>query len=522
MGNGPQDRGWLLWRYPGGAWLQRLSQLLLGIGALIALVLSLALYAEQQRQADGRYQREVATAMAQLRRTLEGHEAYLRQLHDMFVVVGSVSPHQFKQAVQALRDRHPEIVQAGWVEVADPAALQRRLAGAPLAPGQRPLAPLIFLEPHYSRQWIELDLTGPPVDLRGALAAALAQGLVALPPVRSSTLPGEPVCLILLMPVYRSVAPIPEQLRGFLTLAVEAEPVLQRSFQPLLDSSRLELVAASELTGLPLGYTPVVELLRHPAGEWHFDPERTVQLTLRGSGRHWLVRAQPPMAQGAWVLYPWLMLALQLGLTGLLALHLRGSHGEQHGLSALLDRRAAELAAAQASLARLVDVDALTGVANRERFDDELARNWRRAQRNREPIGLLLVDVDHLRALNEASGHGQGDAALKEVAQALQRCAERPGDLLARCDGGRFALLLPGCGSGVEAVAQRCRQGVIDLLIAHPRSDTAGVVTVSVGAAWLVPGAAPATASLLLERAEAALRRAKEGGRNRVEVAADA
>jgi PleD family two-component response regulator len=74
----------------------------------------------------------------------------------------------------------------------------------------------------------------------------------------------------------------------------------------------------------------------------------------------------------------------------------------------------------------------------------------------------------------------------------------------------------------VEAVAQRCRQGVIDLLIAHPRSDTAGVVTVSVGAAWLVPGAATATASLLLERAEAALRRAKAEGRNRVEVAADA
>jgi diguanylate cyclase (GGDEF)-like protein len=503
----------------------RLGQLLLGIGSLAAIALSLAIYSGQQRQAEGCYQQEVATAAAQLQSAVEGHESTLRQLHDMFMAIGNVTPRQFKQVAQALRDRHPEILQAGWVEVPDPGALLGRLEGASLAEGL-PLAPVTYLEPHYSQQPIEWDLAGPPTDLRGALAEALAQGVVALPPTKASMLPGNPVSLVLLMPVFHSTAPVGEHridgLRGFVTLTLLAEPVLQRSLQPLLGASRLELVAASELAGTPLGYTPVVELLRHPASEWHFEPERTVQITLRGSGRHWLLRAQPLEAARAEIFYPGLLLALYLGLSGLLALYLRRSHGQERELAAALPLRAVEVAEAEAALTRLADVDLLTGVANRDRLDDELVRDWRRAQRHREPMGLLLIDVDHLRNLNEASGHDLGDAALKEIAQALQRCSELPGALLARYESDCFALLLPACGRGVEGVAQRCRQAVIDLLLPHPRSDTAGVVTVSVGAAWLVPGGALATASLLTERANAALAQAKAAGRNRVEVVEDA
>ncbi|MEN9894063.1 MAG: hypothetical protein RLY78_4358, partial [Pseudomonadota bacterium] len=74
-------------------------------------------------------------------------------------------------------------------------------------------------------------------------------------------------------------------------------------------------------------------------------------------------------------------------------------------------------------------IDGLTGIANRRRWDDVLPRECLRALRNRRPLAVLMIDVDHFKAYNDRHGHAAGDACLRDVAQALQRCVHRPADL---------------------------------------------------------------------------------------------
>jgi PleD family two-component response regulator len=94
-------------------------------------------------------------------------------------------------------------------------------------------------------------------------------------------------------------------------------------------------------------------------------------------------------------------------------------------------------------LRRLSTTDALTGIANRRRFDEVFMREWQRARREGESIALMMIDVDHFKRYNDHYGHPAGDACLKAVARAVAECAHRPADLAARYGGEEFALLLP-------------------------------------------------------------------------------
>ncbi len=184
-------------------------------------------------------------------------------------------------------------------------------------------------------------------------------------------------------------------------------------------------------------------------------------------------------------------------------------------------------------LRRLTMIDQLTGVANRRAFDHGIAREWARAARTGEPLTLIMADVDHFKQFNDLYGHPAGDACLQAVARALARHARRPSDLVARYGGEEFALLLPDCPAwkGRDIAASLLAE-VAGLRIAHAGSSVAGYVTVSLGVASRVPAevrtlpqpdasetrAQPGTESLI-GAADAALYRAKHGGRNRAAYA---
>jgi diguanylate cyclase (GGDEF)-like protein/PAS domain S-box-containing protein len=164
--------------------------------------------------------------------------------------------------------------------------------------------------------------------------------------------------------------------------------------------------------------------------------------------------------------------------------------------------------------------DALTGLANRGAFDLALQREWRRAQRHRQSLSLLMLDVDCFKLYNDNYGHPQGDACLRSVASALLFGSQRSGDLVARYGGEEFVLVLPATpAEGAAVVADRVRQGVENLNIPHPHSGPEGHVTVSIGASTITPHA-DKSAGDLLRSADVALYRAKNEGRNRV-VAVD-
>lgn len=175
-----------------------------------------------------------------------------------------------------------------------------------------------------------------------------------------------------------------------------------------------------------------------------------------------------------------------------------------------------QLEAANQELRRLANLDGLTQIANRRCFDDYLEREWRRMTRERQPIALILADIDYFKAYNDTYGHLAGDACLKQVVQAVREMVRRPADLLARYGGEEFAIVLPNTTlAGAVQVAELVRQRVDELAIEHNSSHCSTYVTLSYGVAGIVP-----TSELqptdLIQQADEALYRAKAAGRNQV------
>jgi diguanylate cyclase (GGDEF)-like protein len=172
---------------------------------------------------------------------------------------------------------------------------------------------------------------------------------------------------------------------------------------------------------------------------------------------------------------------------------------------------------AEQQLAVLATTDSLTGLCNRRGFDEAIEREWSRSARAREPVALLLIDVDHFKAYNDEHGHQLGDKMLTEIARSIAASVQRPCDVSARYGGEEFAVLLPGESiEGALHVAEQIRSDVLSLRAGKAASDM--VPTVSVGAASMIPGLGGHPGDLI-RFADAALYDAKRKGRNRTEAA---
>jgi diguanylate cyclase (GGDEF)-like protein len=166
-------------------------------------------------------------------------------------------------------------------------------------------------------------------------------------------------------------------------------------------------------------------------------------------------------------------------------------------------------------LRELALTDTLTGVANRRSFDERLRSEWRRCQRSRSPIALVMIDVDHFKLYNDTYGHQAGDQCLQQICTAMKSSLRRPGDLLARYGGEEFACLLPETPLGqAMRKAEELGDAVQRLAIPHEKSAAANVVTISLGVAALVPGM-DSHARDLVKLADQMLYQAKHAGRNR-------
>ncbi|MCB1044490.1 MAG: diguanylate cyclase [Acidobacteria bacterium] len=172
---------------------------------------------------------------------------------------------------------------------------------------------------------------------------------------------------------------------------------------------------------------------------------------------------------------------------------------------------------ANTRLEKMSFTDPLTGVGNRRRFEEVMEREWRRALRNRNPISIVMMDIDFFKSFNDTYGHQRGDDCLCQVASALSEHLNRATDVIARYGGEEFVVCLPETDiQGAFRVADVMRLHVTQLGVAHSGSEISDCVTISAGVSSTVPDEAMKWQDLV-ERADQALYQAKRLGRNRVE-----
>ncbi len=191
-------------------------------------------------------------------------------------------------------------------------------------------------------------------------------------------------------------------------------------------------------------------------------------------------------------------------------------------LESVVAMRTRDLVAAKDQLQRLATEDALTGIANRRKFEEVADHEWRRAQRDDHRFSLALLDVDFFKRYNDRYGHAGGDECLRAVAQAVAAQCTRPMDLVARYGGEEFVLVLPEIDAdGVRAILRAVLAAVDALALEHADSSAAPFVTVSLGAVTLRPGPSQDLHGAI-EAADALLYESKEGGRHRATYADEA
>lgn len=201
----------------------------------------------------------------------------------------------------------------------------------------------------------------------------------------------------------------------------------------------------------------------------------------------------------------------------------RNEHGEVESLVGFMfdisERKQTEekLIRLQEELEELSFKDGLTGVANRRMFDSIMELEWNSAKRNRQPLSLILLDIDFFKQYNDFYGHIQGDECLQRVAKVLRSAATRSKDFIARFGGEEFVLVLPETDADAAAkVAERCRSLIFEQQIAHERSGIERVLTVSLGVGTVIP-AANEEPRPFIECVDRRLYQAKRNGRNTIE-----
>jgi diguanylate cyclase (GGDEF)-like protein len=169
-------------------------------------------------------------------------------------------------------------------------------------------------------------------------------------------------------------------------------------------------------------------------------------------------------------------------------------------------------------LHEMVARDGLTGIQNRRMFDQHIQRIWQQAVREQKRVAVILADIDCFKDYNDRYGHQAGDECLRAVAVSLSQCARRPLDFVARYGGEEFAVVLyEASREYVAEVLTRIQRSIAELNIPHEASRVASRLTLSLGAAFILPSG-NRTPDGLIQLADEALYSAKEQGRNRVVV----
>jgi len=175
-----------------------------------------------------------------------------------------------------------------------------------------------------------------------------------------------------------------------------------------------------------------------------------------------------------------------------------------------------ELSEANKALEALSTIDGLTGVKNRRYFDNAYKIEWKRSHRDRLPLSILMIDIDHFKAVNDKYGHLAGDDCLRAIAQTIKTKVRRPPDAVARYGGEEFTVILPSTPmAGAIHVAESIRKAIEKMAVSFEEGTIN--LTVSIGVATLTPEDIN-NPEVIISSADNAMYQAKKNGRNQISV----
>ncbi len=168
---------------------------------------------------------------------------------------------------------------------------------------------------------------------------------------------------------------------------------------------------------------------------------------------------------------------------------------------------------------KLIDIastDNLTQLFNRHKLKNVLENEWQQSARDRLPLSILMMDVDYFKLYNDHYGHQSGDFCLQKIAKILKNCVSRPADLVARYGGEEFIIVLHNTDAkGALYLASKIKEKLLNEAILHEQSDVSQWVTMSIGAATMIPSHNICYEELI-EQADKALYQSKENGRDKI------
>ncbi|MFK5893380.1 MAG: GGDEF domain-containing protein [Pseudomonadota bacterium] len=189
---------------------------------------------------------------------------------------------------------------------------------------------------------------------------------------------------------------------------------------------------------------------------------------------------------------------------------------ELHILANAFNRLLIRLHERNQEMTRLSVLDGLTGIANRRCFDAYLQQQWQHAKKVKQPLSLLLIDIDHFKLYNDYYGHQQGDVCLRQVAKIIEQTLDKEDDMAARYGGEEFTVVLPNTKkSDAKKVAERIMGKLNQYQLKHGKSPTDPCVTISIGISSCFPAQVTTDEACLIGCTDVALYQAKELGRNR-------
>ncbi|WP_028670607.1 sensor domain-containing diguanylate cyclase [Saccharospirillum impatiens] len=506
--------------------IRTITLILAVLSIIVFAALARFLYQAETDSIKRDFSAEVAQQALSFEREVLLNLEILFALNASVALVDDLTPERFDQLTGDILSRSPAIQAFAWAEIVTPDTLtavesrmnewfpgfsvtERDTGGNVVPVAVRPqYAPVLMIEPIAANQAaLGFDLASEPRRLSALLQAMESGKMVAtagitlvqepdnqrgflvfapqfLSPESGTAATGTESRVVFVNGVFRVGELINQSVGNTFNQQVQLQVIDRtRGAEDVLYSS-----IAAESERWLIAQTVVHDLPDVAGRQWYFEVTPAASLYTERRGY-----------------VPWLVLGSGSTVVVLLVVYVLVTQRQNQALNA-----------AKSELERISLTDSMTGLANRRHFDQHLEQQWALAVRQRSALSLVMVDIDNFKPYNDEYGHPEGDAALKQVARALQRMATRPLDLVARYGGEEFALVLPDTYDSTQ-VAENCRQAVEALGLRHEYSGASDVVTISVGVCSLVP-AEGQSLSELSEQADRAMYQAKQEGRNRVVV----